>query len=104
MSLDDLVKLGLAYEHTNTKSDQLGGSKDQDASVRRVIQEEVKRMNDGASATPGQQTKVKCQTCTRKHNPGAECPGLKCKECLTVENRVTSKARHVAKNQRRRNR
>ena len=82
MSLDDLVKLGLAYEHTNTKSDQLGGSKDQDASVRRVIQEEVKRMNNGALATPGQQIKVKCQTCTRKHNSGVECPGLKCKECF----------------------
>ena len=53
VGLDDLVKLGLAHEHTNTKSDQLGGTKDQDASVRRVIQEEVRRMNNGASATPG---------------------------------------------------
>ena len=82
MGLDDLVKLGLAHEHTNTKSDQLGNTNDQDASVRRVIQEEVRRMNNEASAAPNQQFKIKCQTCTRKHKSGAECPGLKCKECF----------------------
>ena len=44
-SLDELVKLGLVNEHTNNKSDRLGNTKEHDNKVRKVIQEEVKRMN-----------------------------------------------------------
>ena len=40
MAFDAMIKLGLAYEHRNAKSNQMEGSKAEDISVR-MVQEEV---------------------------------------------------------------
>ena len=44
-AFDAMIKLGLAYEHTNTKSDQMGGRNTEDILVRRMIKEEVNQLN-----------------------------------------------------------
>ena len=62
-----MVMLGLAYEHTASKSDQMGGNKEQNA-VRRFVKEEVNCLNLGAGAKAnagGQSNKTQCQTCLR---------------------------------------
>ena len=79
--LEETVKLGLAYEQTNTKAAAMGSNKDEKArsSVRRLVEEEVARL----SLSPGGSSeKVKCQTCSGKHKVGFNCPGKKCQKCF----------------------
>ena len=71
-----MIKLGLAYEHTNTKSEQMGGQKTKDMSVRRMVKEEMNHLNQGAKG--GQSTKTQSQTCSRKHVSGFDCQGTRC--------------------------
>ena len=37
IALAEMVKLGLAYEHTTTKLNQMGGTKSENADVRHVV-------------------------------------------------------------------
>ena len=74
MNLEDMVKMGLVNEQTQIKADQMAGngtSNREGALVRRVIQEEVKRLNL-APSKGGEETKTKCQTCTRSHNASVQ--------------------------------
>ena len=43
--LDDMIKMGLALEHTPTKSDQLGKGRE-DNTVLCMIKQEVNRLNN----------------------------------------------------------
>ena len=47
---DAMVKLGLAYEHTASKSDKMEDNKEQDA-LRILVKEEVNRPNLEAEVT-----------------------------------------------------
>ena len=52
-SLEETVKLGLAYKQTQLKSDHMtgaNGKKREQASVKRVVQEEVKMLNLGVTS------------------------------------------------------
>jgi len=63
--LEDTVKLGLAYEQTQTKAAAMGTNKEDESksAVRRLV-EEVARL----SLSPGEGSeKVKCQTCSGTH-------------------------------------
>ena len=44
------------------------------------MQEEVNLLNQGA--TGGQSTKNQCQTYSRKHVSGLDCPGKRCQKCF----------------------
>ena len=68
------------YEHINTKSEQMEGHKTEDMLVRRMVKEEVNRLNQGS--TGGQSTRIHCQTCARKHVSGFDCLGKKCQRCF----------------------
>ena len=73
--LEDMVKFGLAYEQTQAKADQMAGSssnREENDSVRRVVKEEVRRLNPSPRGGGGD--KVKCQTCTGSHKTGFVCP------------------------------
>ena len=58
--MEETIKLGLK---TEVKSHQLEGGKGKGDNLRRVIQEEVKRFNIGASAT-NKEAKIQYTTCT----------------------------------------
>ena len=100
-----MIELGLAYEHTNTKSDHMGGRKSEDISVRRIVKKEVNRLNQGAMG--GQSTKTQCQTCSRKHVSGFDCPYKKYQKCFDCGESGHFKGAPVVRNlkiKRRRNR
>ena len=48
MEFDVMIKLGLAYKHTYTKAEQMGDRKTEDTVVRRMVQEAVNRVKQGA--------------------------------------------------------
>ena len=50
--IDAMIKLGLAYEHANTKTKQMGDVTTEDTVVRRIVQEEVNHVNQGARGEP----------------------------------------------------
>ena len=50
--IDAMIKLGLSYEHTNKKAEQMGNAKMEDMVLRRMVQEEVNRVNQGAKGEP----------------------------------------------------
>ena len=60
MEFDAMIELGLAYEHTNTKAEQMGDSIIEDMVVRTMVQEEVNRVNQGTRGEPT--VKTQCQT------------------------------------------
>ena len=60
-SLEETIKLRLAYEQTDVKLGELDGSKLKGNDLRRVTQEEVKLFNIGALIT-NKDAKIKCTT------------------------------------------
>ena len=56
----------------------MGDRKGEEASVRFAVREEVGCLNLGT----GSQNKLKCQTCSRKHNQGFDCPGKEYNKCF----------------------
>ena len=84
LRLENMVKIGLSHEQTQSKSDQIAraGTKAEDASVRRVFQEELKQLNFRVSVTNIQEKKTKCQTCIRSYSPGFFCPSKKSQKCF----------------------
>ena len=79
LNFEDTIKTGLALENSDKKADKMseGSSKSED--IRR-LQEEVNRLKLGGDRS--EKKGKSCKTCTRKHDPGRTCPGMKV-ECWT---------------------
>ena len=80
--LEAVVKLGLALEHSETKSEVLGKKANTDRGVRRLqdLEAEVARLKLGDRRPP--EKEKKCQTCPKgRHLPG-RFAGKKADECF----------------------
>ena len=75
--LDETIKLGLAHEQSEAKAAIMENKDDKSNDVRKIVEEEVARLNTDRSV------KLKCQTCTGFHKSGFKCPGKKCEKCFS---------------------
>ena len=71
-------------EPTQAQLDQMNktGPKGEHATVRKVVQNEVKRLNIGTTATNRDEKKTKCQTCIKSDVACFICPGKNCSQCF----------------------
>ena len=80
--LAEVIRLGLAMEHSETKAGVLGKAgtkKETDTDVRK-LQEEVARLKlQQKAGNKGEQ----CQTCPRGQHPEGKCSGKRSKECYS---------------------
>ena len=88
-SLEDVVKLGLAYEQSTSKAKSMGKNDGEDSCIHR-LEEEVARLQSEKKNSSFQKKKdkqnQKCQTCPDgKRHEGKECYGKKSKECYNCK-------------------
>ena len=82
--MEEVVQHGLALEQTEKNSEAMGKKEEEEKDVRRLVEEEVARLNLKQLKKKKKSKGVKCQTCPREtHDEGRECAGLKAEECFS---------------------